>query len=182
MRPERRDSGGRAAAPSARRREPGPMIVVREVESEEDVAALRTLAGEYVATLGFDLDFQDFERELESLPGDYAPPGGCALLAEHDGEAAGCVGLRPFSGDVCEMKRLYVRPGYRGQGVGRLLAEEILMRAKAMGYGRMRLDTIDTMTEANALYRSLGFVEIPPYRHNPIDGAIYFELELQVEL
>lgn len=153
-------------------------VGVRDAVTSEDLATARELVEEYVASLGFELDFQDYHRELDSFPGDYAPPDGCLLLAELDGVSVGCVAMRRFAEEVCEMKRLYVRAGCRGAGVGRTLVESVIARAAETGYRTMRLDTIASMTAANALYASLGFVEIPPYRHNPIPGARYFELDL----
>jgi len=144
------------------------------IRDADDVAVVRALFEEYAASLGFSLCFQDFERELAALPGDYAPPRGCLLLAWVDGEAAGCVALRDLGSGVCEMKRLYVRPSRRG----RRLVEELLARARALGYTRMRLDTVPAMAAAQALYRSLGFREIPPYRDNPVPGATYMERRL----
>jgi putative acetyltransferase len=154
------------------------MMVIREAKKERDIESVRALFIEYAESLGFDLCFQDFEGELEGLPGEYAPPGGRILIADEGGEAAGCVALRDLGGGCCEMKRLYVRPRFRRGGTGRALAEEIVKIARDEGYERMRLDTISTMTAANALYGSMGFVEIEPYRHNPISGAVYLELDL----
>jgi GNAT superfamily N-acetyltransferase len=144
---------------------------------EEHLPAVRALFEEYAAGLGVDLAFQDFEHELEDLPGDYAPPGGRLLLALAP-EPAGCVGLRPYEPGVCEMKRLYVRPAYRRTGLGRRLAEAVIAAGREAGYDRMRLDTLPTMQGARALYRSLGFVEIDAYRFNPVHGTTYFELAL----
>jgi ribosomal protein S18 acetylase RimI-like enzyme len=138
---------------------------------------MRTLFEEYAASLGVDLSFQDFERELAELPGEYVPPAGRLLLAL-DAEPAGCVALRPFEPGVCEMKRLYVRPAHRGSGLGRLLAQAIVEAGRDAGYERMRLDTLPSMAAARGLYRSLGFVEIEAYRHNPIHGTTYFERAL----
>jgi ribosomal protein S18 acetylase RimI-like enzyme len=145
----------------------------------EHVPVVRRLFEEYAGSLGVDLGFQDFERELAELPGEYVPPAGRLLLALSEDEAAGCVALRPFGPDVCEMKRLYVRPAHRGSGLGRRLAEAIVEAGRDAGYARMRLDTLPTMTAARDLYRSLGFAEIQAYRPNPIHGTTYFELGLR---
>jgi ribosomal protein S18 acetylase RimI-like enzyme len=143
----------------------------------EHVPVVRALFEEYAAALGVDLGFQGFRRELAELPGDYAPPGGRLLLAVGP-EPAGCVALRPYEAGVCEMKRLYVRPEYRGSGLGRLLAEAIVAAGRNAGYERMRLDTLPSMAPARALYRSIGFVEIAAYRFNPVHGTTYFERAL----
>jgi ribosomal protein S18 acetylase RimI-like enzyme len=144
---------------------------------EEHVPAVRALFEEYAGALNVDLGFQDFQRELAELPGEYVPPGGRLLLAL-DPEPAGCVALRPYEPGVCEMKRLYVRPAYRGSGLGRTLAEAIVAAGREAGYERMRLDTMPTMEAARGLYRSLGFAEIEAYRFNPVHGTTYFELRL----
>jgi ribosomal protein S18 acetylase RimI-like enzyme len=158
----------------------GPGLVsIRGVASPSDRASVQQLFREYASGLGFSLDFQDFERELREFPGAYAAPRGTLLLAELEGEAVGCVGLRPLDLETCEMKRLYVRPGCRGRGVGRRLAERVIEEGRSKAYGRMRLDTVPSMTDAIALYRRLGFSEIPPYRFNPVPGALYFELRLR---
>jgi ribosomal protein S18 acetylase RimI-like enzyme len=143
----------------------------------EHVPVVRTLFEEYAAALGVGLGFQDFERELAELPGEYAPPGGRLLLAL-DPEPVGCVALRPYEPGTCEMKRLYVRPESRGTGLGRRLVEAIVAAGRDAGYERMRLDTMPSMEAARALYRSLGFVEIEAYRFNPVHGTTYFELAL----
>jgi ribosomal protein S18 acetylase RimI-like enzyme len=137
-----------------------------------DVALARELFLEYAQSLGVDLSFQDFDREMATLPGDYDP----ILIAHWNSEPAGCVALHPMEPEVCEMKRLYVRPQFRGHGIGRVLAERIIAEARHRGYGRMRLDTLPSMRQAILLYRSLGFVEIAPYRFNPVEGTKFMEL------
>ena len=154
------------------------MTEIHTVRDGEPLAAARTLFEEYAASLGFDLAFQGFDRELEALPGAYAAPGGALLLATVDGSSAGCVGVRPFADLACEMKRLYVRPAFRGTGVGRKLAQEAIRVGGDLGYRAMRLDTVPGMRAAIGLYATLGFRTIAPYRLNPIVGATYMELDL----
>lgn len=149
----------------------------------EDAAAAgvdgaRELFVEYVDSLAVDLSFQDFERELAEFPRAYLPPRGALLLASRGGAAAGCVAMRALGGDVCEMKRLYVRRTHRNLGIGRLLAEAVIDIGAATGYRRMRLDTLPGMDDAQRLYRDLGFREIEPYYANPIAGTKYMELDL----
>jgi putative acetyltransferase len=153
-------------------------VKIVDGHGEEHVPTVRALFEEYADSLGVDLGFQDFQRELAELPGEYAPPAGRLLLALAP-DPAGCVGLRPFEPGVCEMKRLYVRPAHRGSGLGRRLAEAIVTAGRDAGYERMRLDTLPMMGAARALYRALGFVEIEAYRPNPIHGTTYFELRLR---
>ncbi|UCD95650.1 MAG: GNAT family N-acetyltransferase [Candidatus Zixiibacteriota bacterium] len=148
------------------------------VESGAPLDEIRRLFREYEASLDFDLCFQNFEEEFATLPGEYARPEGCLLLARGGSQAAGCVALRKHEDDTCEMKRLYVKPEYRKLGIGRNLAETVIEHARKGGYSRMRLDTIPIMKEAIALYTSLGFRQIEPYRPNPIEGAVYMELVL----
>jgi ribosomal protein S18 acetylase RimI-like enzyme len=148
------------------------------VVTPEEIDSIRDLMLEYAAFLGFDLAFQGFDQELAALPGDYAPPQGRLFLARCDRQPAGCVALRPLEAGVCEMKRLYVRPAYRGQRLGRRLAERVIAEARQIGYKWMRLDTVPSMRRAQDLYRSLGFYEIEAYRHNPIPGTSYLELVL----
>jgi ribosomal protein S18 acetylase RimI-like enzyme len=145
---------------------------------ETDIEVARELFSEYAASLGFNLCFQDFERELRELPGEYAAPGGCLLLATDGERAVGCVALRRIDELTCEMKRLYVRPEARGLSLGRKPAEAIIAEARRIGYRRMRLDTLPQMGEAITLYRALGFKETAAYRYNPMPGAIFMELKL----
>lgn len=146
--------------------------------SPEDVALARQLFLEYQRAIGVDLCFQGFQAEVAALPGAYAPPRGRLLLARVDGRPAGCGALRPLAGDAAEMKRMWVRPEFRGLGLGRALAEALLAAARAEGYRRVRLDTLPSMAEAQALYRSLGFLAVAPYNDNPHPGAIHMELAL----
>jgi putative acetyltransferase len=150
-----------------------------QVESPAQVAQARELFQEYEKSLGVNLCFQNFEQELAGLPGHYAPPDGRLLLAEYEAQLAGCVALHKWETGICEMKRLYLRPAFRGKGLGRALAETIIAEAREIGYQRMRLDTIEPiMKDAVEMYRKLGFREIAPYRPNPIAGAMYMELQL----
>ena len=154
------------------------MITIDTAASTKQIEQARALFIEYGESLGFNLCFQDYDTELANLPSEYAPPAGQLLLAYSNNDPIGCVALRKFGENTCEMKRLYVKPQFRGLGIGRRLAEEIITEAKMRGYRIMRLDTIASMTEAITLYRSLGFQECDSYRFNPLEGAKYFELAL----
>ena len=154
------------------------MTTTRPARLPDELRTVRALLREYETELGVDLGFQGFEQELAGLPGDYVAPRGTLLVAEVDGVAAGCVALRALDADACEMKRLYARPAFRGRGVGRALAAAVIAEAKAIGYARMRLDTLPVMSEAQALYARIGFREIPPYRENPVPGTRFLELDL----
>jgi ribosomal protein S18 acetylase RimI-like enzyme len=154
-------------------------LTIWQAVSPMDLASTRELFLEYADSLGFSLCFQSFDQELAELPGDYAPPKGRLLLARYAGELAGCVALHPLEENVAEMKRLYVRPQYRGKRVGFALVQQLLAQARGAGYGSLRLDTVEPrMKEAVKMYRRLGFREIAPYRANPIAGALYMELAL----
>jgi ribosomal protein S18 acetylase RimI-like enzyme len=157
------------------------IYTIREAETDFDIAQARELFLEYQANLGVDLCFQGFAEELAGLPGDYARPKGRLLLATSASAVLGVVALRPILNSDCEMKRLYVRASGRGAGLGRQLTETLISEARLAGYGRLLLDTLPTMAEAQALYHSMGFVEIPPYCHNPIAGTRYMALDLSAE-
>lgn len=162
--------------------EPGrPRLRIVTVQTPDLVMLARELFLEYRDGLGIDLCFQGFDREVVALPGDYAPPRGRLFLADFAERPAGCVGLRPLE-DVaaCEMKRLFVRPDYRGAGLGRRLAGAAIAAARVIGYERMRLDTLPSMQAAIAMYEQLGFRDIAPYRDNPVQGARYMELDWTV--
>jgi len=159
-----------------------PQAQIQLVESDAGLEAVRALFVEYQQSLGVDLCFQNFEQELQELPGEYAAPMGALLLASVDGEAAGCCALRPLVNtdhvNACEMKRLFVRRAFRGLGLGRQLAERIMDLARQAGYDCVLLDTLDDMESARALYEDLGFVEVAPYYHNPLAGAHYLKAVL----
>jgi ribosomal protein S18 acetylase RimI-like enzyme len=160
----------------------GPRINLHTPDTEQALQDTRAIFREYALQLGVDLCFQGFEAELASLPGQYAAPAGALLLARVDGQVAGCGGMRPLPEvdypDACEMKRLYVRPAFRGHGLGRLIAQALMDHALQAGYSTMLLDTLDEMEAARGLYQTLGFVEVPPYYFNPIAGAHYLKADL----
>ena len=153
-------------------------IAIREAVNCLEMVQARELVAEYAAWLGVDLGFQHFGEELAGLPGVYARPRGRLLIADADGQAAGCVALRAFGEDTGEIKRLWVRPPFRHARVGRLLITHALDAAREAGYRRVVLDTLPPMSAALALYRSVGFSDIPAYYNNPIPGAVYLGLEL----
>ncbi len=154
-----------------------PTIV--DPRNAAEVALVKALFEEYAGSLGVDLSFQRFSEEMAAFPGAYRAPGGALLLALERGAAAGAVGLRPLDAPgLCEMKRLYVRPAWRGTGLGRRLAEAVVARGRALGYRAMRLDTLPFMAAAQALYQELGFREIAPYTYNPIPGSRFLERRL----
>ena len=156
-----------------------PAFRIEQVTSASQVKAVRDLFVEYANSLGISLAFQNFDRELRTLPADYVPPSGRLLLAYLHNKPVGCVALHAYDGEICEMKRLYVRPAARGHALGRVLVERLIKEARAIGYKRMRLDTIEPiMTRAVLLYRDMGFEEIYAYRDNPMEGALYMELKL----
>ena len=149
-----------------------------QVHNGPDIDLARELFREYHRSLGVDLCFQDFEHELASLPSEYAPPSGRLLLSYEEETLAGCVALRKIDDSTCEMKRLYVRPDFRGRQLGKRLAEAVIEEARVIGYKKMKLDTLPAMTTAITMYRSLGFKPTPPYRLNPVPGALFMELDL----
>jgi len=154
------------------------VAVIREVCSAADLAQIRQLMREYADGLGVSLDYENFEAELQDLPGVYAPPQGRLLLAWQQSEALGCVGLRPFTPGICEMKRLYVRSQARRKDLGRQLAERVCAEGRAAGYRQIYLDTLPTILPAQQLYRALGFKPIAAYRYNPVPHTQYFALQL----
>jgi len=162
--------------PNPMRREV-PLRII-QVHSRAGIQQVKFLFSEYASSLDFDLSFQNFENESANLPGEYSSPGGAILLAYYEGSAAGCVAMRELAEGVCEMKRLYVRKGFRGRKIGKALSVAIIEEARKRGYSRMRLDTVPSMKEAIQLYRSLGFEETSPYRYNPRAGAMFLELVL----
>jgi putative acetyltransferase len=154
------------------------MVTVIQANERDELLSVRALFEEYATSLNFDLCFQGFNEELANLPGNYAPPDGRLFLAFYSAEAAGCVALQKFAEGICEMKRLYVKPQFRGLGIGRTLAETIISEARKIGYKRMCLDTVPSMRAAQLLYQSMGFKDVEPYRYNPICGTRFMELVL----
>jgi ribosomal protein S18 acetylase RimI-like enzyme len=158
-------------------------VTIYQAISQTEIEQARNLFLEYAASLGFSLCFQGFDQELAELPGKYAPPEGRLMLARSDAvknpNPAGCVGIHKLGTEICEMKRLYVRPAFRALGMGSRLAEAAVSAAREIGYRRMRLDTVPSkMASAVKMYRGMGFREIAPYTANPVPGAIFMELEL----
>jgi putative acetyltransferase len=149
------------------------MVELKQAQTADQIEQVRELFLEYQTSLDVDLCFQGFTEELAGLPGSYAPPSGRLLLAAVDGMPRGCVALQEITSDTCEIKRLYVQPGQRGTGLGRLLVARVLDEARSIGYRRIVLDTLPSMTRAQAMYVALGFEEIPPYRPNPVPGTRY---------
>ena len=154
-------------------------IELREASSPEDVATCRELFLEYQRSLGVSLCFQGFDAELAALPGDYAPPRGRLILALAGGKPAGCVAVRPLFHRDAEMKRLYVRPSYRGAGLGKLLAQRAMAEARALGYESLKLDTLPQMKAAQRMYEKLGFRDTAPYNDNPVGGVRFLALDLR---
>ena len=163
------------------------MLRIEQASSADQVALVRELFLEYAQALTVDLCFQDFTRELQELPGKYVAPAGRLLLAYYNDTGmsellAGCGALRPLSAEICEIKRLYVRPEFRGHGLGRALTVALISAAREIGYRAVRLDTLPEMRAAHKLYEELGFREIAPYCANPVEGVRYLELGLSVSL
>jgi carbonic anhydrase len=154
-------------------------VVIAQAQSDGDYALARTLFEEYAKTIGVDLCFQDFSTELGRLPVMYGPPSGALLTMKVNNDVAGCVGVRRFRDDICEMKRLYVRPSFRGRRLGRRLAMAIAGRARDMGYRTMVLDTLSSMAAAHELYLSMGFTRAPAYYSNPLPDVTCLALDLR---
>jgi N-acetylglutamate synthase-like GNAT family acetyltransferase len=157
------------------------MLKIFPVETSEDLEIARSLLGEYLVSREnhksiFCQELKAFQKQLANLPAEFAGPRGCLLFARYEERSVGCVGLRDLGDDICEMKRLYVKPEWRGWRIGKGLAKEVIEKAKTIGYSCMRIDTFDNA--AKALYASLGFKEIEPYRYNPIEGVVFMELKL----
>jgi len=157
-----------------------PLVDITQARTEADIASVRELFREYAASIGVDLEYQGFSSELVALPGQYAPPSGDLLLAKVNGEVAGCLALRALDQSTLEMKRLYVQPSTRGMGLGKRLIEAAISIARQSGYAELRLDTLASMASAQGLYRTLGFVEIPPYGNAFLPGTRFYALPLAV--
>lgn len=156
-------------------------MLITHAKTTDEINEVRLLFREYAAFLGVDLCFQGFEAELAGLPGKYAPPQGALVIAKDGPSIAGCVALRKLEDGICEMKRLFVRPPYKKQGIGRALAERIINEGRQLGYTSMRLDTLEILKPAIQLYQSLGFKRIEPYYNNPYPGVVYLELDLTIK-
>lgn len=154
------------------------MPEIRQALSEEEFSEAKRLLQEYADWLNYDFCYRNIGKEIDEFPGEYGPPGGKFFLAYVGDKVAASVAVRRWEGNVCEMKRLFVRPEFRGKGIGKKLAKLIIDEAGKMGYRSMRLDTLPNMTEAIELYKSLGFQEVDKYRESPTDDAFYFELKL----
>ncbi len=155
------------------------MLEIIHANTSQEIQTAKMLFKEYAEWLGVDLGFQNFQEELDSIPGKYALPSGRLVIAKYDGDIAGCAAVRKLEDGVCEMKRLFVREKFRGKGIGEALAKRIVEDARKIGYKKMRLDTDEQkMFKAMAIYKSMGFMEIEAYYHNPYDGVVYLELEL----
>ncbi len=154
------------------------MVRIIHATTDEKIAHAKKLCREYAESLDIDLSFQNFENELEKFPKEYSPPEGRLLLARSTKKYVGCVALRKITDETCEMKRLYVKPPFRGKGIGKTLAKAVIKEARIIGYTRMRLDTLPWMKKAISLYTSLGFKPIEPYYPNPIEGSVFMELSL----
>lgn len=155
------------------------MFSLSQAHSKEAFEIAKNLFNEYAEELGIDLSFQNFSKELEEVEIEYAPPQGALFLAHNEGkEAIACFAIRKWEGEICELKRMYIRKAFRGKGLGKKLLLKSIEQAKTLGYEKMRLDTLPSMRAAIELYRSVGFVEIEAYRYNPISGTKYFEKEL----
>jgi putative acetyltransferase len=154
------------------------VLEIVPAHEEPLLADIRVLFHEYAESLGFHLCFQDFDREMAELPGKYTPPEGRLLIAKWSGQIAGCVAMKRLADGICEMKRFYVRPDFRGKGIGQAVARAIIEAGRAAGYARMRLDTVPSMQSAIRIYESLGFKDTEPYVYNPVPGVRYLELQL----
>src|ERR1700722_8210231 len=153
-------------------------LTISALGDDDDWKTATGLVRQYIASLNLDLSFQNIENELQNITTEYGVPSGCFFIARTSEKAVGCIGLRKHKDGICEMKRLYVMPEIRGQGIGKLLIQRVIEEARKLNYRKMLLDTLPTMTAAQEIYKDLGFTEIPPYRFNPIEGTMYLQLEL----